>query len=612
MWEENIMKKIELLLFVVTGLMIMTFCAPGWAALSNLQESVITDSEEPFSRRIYSYDFDVTPNGTIHAVYAMPIPGQSRTNIIYATKEIGGSWPTIANRIVLEESGQLESISTYVLYDKNTGTVHICYIVQRTFIDNGGITHASGLVYQTIKNGVVSAKVNVSSGSFHTRMQLDQDGKIIFVREYEDFLNPDGTIRPLPYPKALRMHLPVKGATNQWTDKVLQLPSAEDYRLAGFVYDQAHGRYHIIYGDKNAVYLRNTYPTVNPPVTPDKHPVYFPPGSGHKLWHTYSTNLNNWTTSLVDGSGNISENEFWTDMIVDGNGVPYVASYRYATDAQGVQEGTSNILAKLKNDGTWQVQTVEGKNSGASPARAGMGSKLAIDPAGRFHGVWDNSPDKPIDAEGQGGNVMYRFSPDGENWALRQAILPYSAEGNCRMKIYNNKLLLMVLGDYRDARLIFAEFQMPAATDALFEVSTEKMFYAPGEAINLHAFIQGYGTGDYYILAVGPFNVNPSTGSIELIATTQYLYLGPDFAWHTTTSSLSPLQPILSNFPLFELNIDFFSVIARNTFPFINPARYALYSVVSRPGSPLLSFDFLTPVSVYVLHLCDQNQCGEL
>jgi hypothetical protein len=597
---------------VVTGLMILMFCAPGWAALSNLQESIIEDSEEPFYRRIYAYDFDVTPGGTIHAVYAQPVPGESRTRIIYTTKDVGGAWPITANRVVLEEYGNIESISTYLLHDTSTGIVHICYIVQRAFIDNDGITHDSGLVYQTIMNGKVSAKVNVSSGSFHTRMQLNQNGKIIFVREYEIFLNPDGTIRPLPYPKALRMQIPVNGATNQWTDKILQLPTAEDYRLAGFVYDQVHGRYHIIYGDKNAEYLRNTYPTVNPPVTPDKHPVYFPPGSGHKLWHTYSTNGNDWITSLVDGSGNISENEFWTDMHVDSNGTPYVVSYRYATDSQGVQEGTSNIFAKLKNDGSWQVQTVDGKTSGASPSRAGGGSQFAIDSSGRFHGVWDNSPDKPIDAEGADGNVMYRFSPDGENWAIRQAILPYSAEGNCLIKVYNNKLLLMVLGDYSDARLMFLECQMPAATDALFEISSDKMFYAPGEAMNLHAYIQGEGSGDYYILAAGPYNVNPATGSLEPIATTQYVYLGSDFAWHATPGDLSLFQPVLSHCPLFELNLDFMSVIARNTFPFINPARYVLYSVVSKTGTPLLSFDLLTPVSVYLLHLCDQNQCGEL
>jgi hypothetical protein len=603
-----------LLPLVVAGLLIVVFCTPGWSALTNLQESVIADSEEPFDRRIYAYDFDVAQNGMIHAVYAQPVPGESRAKIIYTAKDVGGSWPTTDNRLVLEEYGQRESISTYLLYDDNAGTVHICYIVQRAFIDNNGFTHESGLVYQTITHGKVSAKVNVSSGGFHTRMQLNQDGKIIFVREYEIFLNPDGSIRPEPYPKALRMHLPVSDATNQWTDKVLELPTAEDYRLAGFVYDQTLGQYHIIYGDKNAVYLRNTYPTVNPPVTPDKQPVYFPPGSGHKLWHAYSSNSNDWITSLVDGSGNISENEFWTDMVVNGNGVPYVVSYRYATDAQGVQEGTSNIVAELKSDGAWQVQTVEGKTSGASPSRAGGGSGLAVDSAGRFHGVWDNSPDKPIDAEGQGGNIMYRLSPDGENWALRQALFPYSAEGICRIKIYDNKLLLMVLGDYRDARLIFAEFQIPEPTDALFEVSSDKMFYAPGEVINLHAFVQGSGSGDYYIMAMGPFNVNPSTGEIELIATTQYAYLGSDFAWRATSdpSAISYFQPTLQNCPLVDLNIDFMSVMAGYTFPFINPARYAFYSVISRPYSPLLSLDFLTPISVYMLHICDQYDCGEL
>jgi hypothetical protein len=64
--------------------------------------------------------------------------------------------------------------------------------------------------------------------------------------------------------------------------------------------------------------------------------------------------------------------------ISPGTGRFTPASYRYATDAQGVQQGTSNIIAKFDGQ-AWNLQTVAGKTTGASPHRAGMGPKLLID-----------------------------------------------------------------------------------------------------------------------------------------------------------------------------------------------------------------------------------------
>ncbi len=168
-----------------------------------------------------------------------------------------------------------------------TGIVHICYIVERDFVDQDGITHNGGLVYQTVQNGVIGPKINISSGGFQTKMQLDANGKTIFAREYEIFVAEDGTLLSSPFPKALRIQLPIADAENKWTDRdyVLRLASptapAEDYRLATFLYDKKAGRYHLTYGDKNAVVLRNTYPTTNPPFTAGKTPVAFPPGAGH-------------------------------------------------------------------------------------------------------------------------------------------------------------------------------------------------------------------------------------------------------------------------------------------------------------------------------------------
>ena len=120
---------------------------------------------------------------------------------------------------------------------------------------------------------------------------------------YPDFLvhytNPPalaGGCLVLRHP-ILRIQLPL--ANNRWTDRehILNLPAAEDYRLANFVYDTSNGRYHIAYGNKNADYLRATYPTTNPPVHDLSKAVPFPAGAGHNLVYAFSDDLNTWGTS---------------------------------------------------------------------------------------------------------------------------------------------------------------------------------------------------------------------------------------------------------------------------------------------------------------------------
>lgn len=588
------------------------------AQLIKTSDVTLENSEQSYSRRLYSYDFDVSPDGTVHAVYALPVVGQNKTQIIYTSKQVGGQWPSEANRIVLDGNGLLGSISTFLIYDKNSDTVNVCYITQSfqgSSADGSGTSaDGTGLVYQTIKGGVPGPKVYVSPGGFNTRMQLDANGNPVFAREYQVFLNPDGSCcRSQPFPGALRILVPTAGSTNKWTSNVLNLPanSAQYYRLAGFVYDTAHKRYHILWGDHNAVTLSSEYPSQNNPVTAGVTAVYFPPGAGHKLWYAYSDDLTTWTSSEVDSSGNISENEFWTDMITDSSGTPWVASYRYATDSTGRQEGTSNIIGNLTSGNTWAMETVEGKTTGASPARAGASSKLLVDSAGRFHGVWDDSPDKPIDADGADGNIMYRFSTDGKNWAARQALLPYSAEGQCRAKIYNNTLLLMVLGDFRNARLAFSEFIMPSPTDNLIDVTTDKMFYAPGETITLNTRYQGPSAGDYYLVAYGPFNVNSSACTTQSIPTTQYSYYGPDGGWHVV-SDISQARPFSADTSLSNSGSQPPSAVAGATAPFNYSGSYSLASFFLKPGTTLNASDLLAPVCSYGLHICSQAGCSEL
>ncbi|WP_221894532.1 hypothetical protein [Bathymodiolus japonicus methanotrophic gill symbiont] len=308
------------LIIILIGL----FQGAANAELTLLKEQLFTESEESFLRRTYSYDFDVSSQAIIHAVYSKPVPGEERSQIIYVTKAVGGDWPGDGQRTILEEFGSRESISTWIMLDTD-GVAHISYIVRRDFVDGNGTVHGSGLVYQRVDNGVLSKKINVSSGSFHTRMQLNNN-LVVFARETEIFLNADGTIREPPFPKGLQLTVPSASAKDVWNKVVLDLPAAVDYRLTNFVYEAQRNRYHIAYGDQNAVFLRNTYLTTNPAVTPESALVPFPSGAGHKLWYAFSDNATDaqgklqtkpsWKTSIIDNSGNISENEFWTDLVL--------------------------------------------------------------------------------------------------------------------------------------------------------------------------------------------------------------------------------------------------------------------------------------------------------
>jgi hypothetical protein len=598
---------------MIKKIAVLAFCAfYPLAALSELslqQLETVTDSEESFQRRVYSYDFDVSDQGDVHAVYAKPAVGGQRANIIYMSKKVGEEWPAESHRTTLETEGRIGTISTNLIFDDTHNTVHISYIVERDFVDHIDFTHDTGLIYQKIVNGQLSEKISVSSGGYHTLMQLDKNGDAIFIREYQIFLNADGSLMSPPYPEALRIQLPL--ANNRWTDRtyLLDLPLAEDYRLANFVYDVGEGRYHIAYGNKNADFLRATYPTTNPPVLDPSKAVPFPAGAGHNLIYAFSDDLKTWHTSTVDDTGSISENEFWTDLIVNKDKV-HMVSFRYGTDDVGVQQATSNIFATLTGQ-TWNAMTVAGKTTGASTNRAGMGAKLLVDSTGAFHGFWDASPDVPIDSESAKGSTMYRYSPDGISWESRQVAFPFSDEGKIRAKLHKDKLLVMLLGDATDAKLFFAEFKVPTTADNVMEISSDKMFYGAGETINLYARLQSkqQPSSDLYFVIQGPFDKAPS-GELVPTMTTAIHYLGADFNWHKI-SNLLDTQALLSGFNLVGHH-SFFKESTAQVGPFKNPGRYRFYSVATVAGTSLNVFDNVTPLYTYDMHVCAQKKCAEL
>ncbi|MFZ5775267.1 MAG: hypothetical protein ACOY3Z_07270 [Thermodesulfobacteriota bacterium] len=518
------MKRHRLLSVLLAALFVFGSTTPALAELSLDYESAIEDSAEPFSERIYSYDFAVDSTGQIHVIYSKPVDSGTRCEIIYA-RGTSGAW----TKQTLETDGKTGSISTHLAVDA-TNKVHVSYIKAQQDPN----TH---LVYQTITNGTASSQITVEGGGWHSRMQLNSSGRAIFIREGVS---------------GLRLFSP-SGASS-WTESQIQLPSASHYRIGNFVFDQSRNAYHVTYGDGT---------------------------STHNFMYAYSANGSSWSASTIDGSGSLVEWEFWTDLIVDQSGTPYAAMYRYNTD----NVGTSALFGKLEN-GAWRTVTADG---GLSQSRAGMGPGLAIDSEGNLHGVWDNSPDVPMDANGAAGNIMYRFSSDeGASWDVRQALRGYSAEGACKIKIVGEKLYLLVLGNYTDAKLYFMEFTLPAATADLFEVSTDTMYYAQGAPVTFHARIQGSAIGDLYVVMIHPWGY--------------FYYLGNDFAWHQV-SDLASLRPVLSSFQLTGLNSDFLTVTAMSQAPFTTNGDFVLASGVTPPGTPVSAQTFLTSLYLSQIHV---------
>jgi hypothetical protein len=368
-------------------------------------QTVIEDSEEPFGRRIYSYAITTDTNGLLHILYSKPVPGENRSEIIYAT-----GTATNLNKTVLETDGNLGSISTSLIAGKTGSVVHASYLKHQS-------DPATHLVYQTIEAGTPSAQQQVAMGGWHSRMQLDSEGKPVIVRE-------NG--------QSLRMFRP--GAAEGTWDGTSFAPSGSiQYRIADFVFDPMQNRFHITYGD-------NAGTTNGAPL--------------HNFLYAASTNATDWTASTIDNSLTLWELEFWTSMILDPDGLPIVSMYKFAQYNGTYNTGTSLLLGR--HDGTnWTTRRIVGYIPGETPPdhRAGMGGQLITDEAGVLYGAWDNSPDRPIDFDGAYGNIAMDHSEPGSEWRSQFQVEPFSAEGYCRMAIHGTNLYLLALGHYADTKL---------------------------------------------------------------------------------------------------------------------------------------------------------------
>jgi len=450
--------------------------APARADLRFVSEYELADSEDtPVYRCIFAYDFDLDAAGNIHVLYSLPVPGAERCQVIYAVRT-GGVW----RQQVIDNYGRLASVSTYVRVDRATGRVHLCYIQDPD----------TRLVYRIVDSGVVGAVTVVENGGWHSKMELDENGAALFIREGSS---------------SLRLFQPA--LAGGWTQSVLAIPAANHHRLADFVYDRARHTYHVSYGD----FYNQTAP-----------------GQGyHRLWYSVSSDGSYWETTCIDHSGTLYEMEFWTALVLDSRGNPYAGMYKYNANNTG-----TSMLYGRKVGAAWQTAVIAGGKS--AMARAGMGCGMAVDESDRLYGAWDNSPDQPIDDNGAHGNIMAHLCRDSNSWHFCQQARPYSAEGYCRLRAAGGKLYLLVSGDHTDRKLRFIEYDVYWAARAVYPLDltdkwtqtyiwnnaaqkfvSNKILYGPNQAIVTNMNPDGYYWCGVWDFTLGQWAVNDWCGQIR-------------------------------------------------------------------------------------------------
>lgn len=396
------------------------FATGAAAALPTLDEREIADSEEPFERRIYSYDMDVTANNDVHLIYSRPTAGGS-DQIVYQ-RRVAGVWQA---EQILSDDGLRSSISTHLLVNGEDAT-HVCYL-------RDSIKH---LYYRRIDDGVPGPEVMVDEGAWNTKMQLDGAGRPMFIREDETW--------PARVSK-LSLLTTADGKT--WDEHYLAIPDVTHrFRLADFLYQ--NGVYHVTFGDSS----------LSRQVLAGKGSTTYVTGVFHKLFYATSADGLTWATSLVDDSGNLYEDEFWTTLAADGD-TPLVGAYQYAEYDGLYNTGTWAMLARREGSG-WERRNVTPAPYEAT--RAGASIAILVRAPGEYLGFWDFSPDDTYDGNfrgARGNTAVARNGPDNV-WDHKVQLDPFSAEGKFVVRRNGERLHALVLGDFVDAKLYYRELDL--------------------------------------------------------------------------------------------------------------------------------------------------------
>ena len=393
------------------------------AVIPPASSAMIKDSQEHYTRRIYSYDMGVDSQGDVHVIYSEPY-SDTKANIYYV-RRIGGTWQ---GATLLSNNGLRQSIST-LLQVGTDDRVHVCYIED---------TAPQFLYYRVINNGVPGDADPVKDGAWHTRMQVDENGYPVFIREHKDFPSP-GTH------STLALFTTNNGIL--WDRSYLNLstPSLVKYRIADFVY--ANGTYHVTYGNS-----AETRPTIE-----GARKTNTIPGIYHDFFYATSLDGVSWTEHIIDNSRTLYAFEFWTSLALD-DGRPVVAMYKYAEYGNEYNTGTSAIL--MRHDGSsWQKKTIT--KTQYPDSREGMGVGVVVNGSSDYFGAWDFSPSNTHDSEfdGNGNIVLARSGPEND-WSPRAQLDPFSLEGRAVLKIRGEKLYFLALCDVQDVKLYFREYNI--------------------------------------------------------------------------------------------------------------------------------------------------------
>ncbi len=409
-------RGVVVILFVGFGMISVAEAVP----LATLDARVISDSEESFDRRIYSYEMDVDSSGAVHIVYLKPTSGNA-AEVRYVLRTAGGAW----SEQTLSSAGLRGSLSIHLLVD-DYNVVHICYVKSD-----------QNLYYRTIAGSVIGSEKYVSPGGWHTRMQLDANNRATFVREGEDWhVTPSET----------KLVLVTTLNDETWSEDYMNLPAVNKFRIGAFVYK--NGIYHVTYGDS----FETRDVLTGQGSTTTKQGIF------HNFYYASSSDGLNWSSSMVDNSLTLYEDEFWTSLVIDTD-TPVVTLYKYAEYGGQYNTGTSALLSKW-NGSSWQAKNVT--PAGYPATREGMGVGLVCNGAGDYFGGWDFSPDNTYDDDFRGarGNIVLARSGSDGAWNNKWQVDEFSAEGEVKLRIKNNRLYYLALGDYIDTKLYFREYDM--------------------------------------------------------------------------------------------------------------------------------------------------------
>lgn len=396
-----------------------------------LSSRTIVDSKEPYNCRVYSYDMGIDSKGDVHIVYSNPNAACTKADIYYI-RRVSGVWQT---PILISNNGSRPSIST-LLTVGDDDRIHICYV-----LDN-----PRSLQYLIINNGAVVSgyPVKVWDGGWHTRMQLDNNGYPVFVREGETW----------PALETKLTLITTTNGTDDWTRTFLNLtpPPLPDgkFRVADFIYD--NGTYHITFGGSE--HKKEVWQDKTETVRIDE--IF------HDLHYAVSPDGTNWTEYTIDSSATLHDRQFWTSLVLDGVN-PLASMYKYNEAGGRYNYGTSaNLMTKIGS--TWDNRIITDTRF---TNLEGMGPGLAVNGPLDYFCAWDFSPDfadfgafYDESFYGQYGNIALARNGPKNDWTPKVQIAPFSLEGRAILKIHGGKMFFLGLGNWFDARLHFSEYSI--------------------------------------------------------------------------------------------------------------------------------------------------------